>query len=106
MRALKLEPMCVVEPEKKAMIDSSLRLQLGYEIYYFSSRAAMLRFQKEPLRYSGPMTDPITKRRFKPTAKSPRAEYLGRTYYFSADSTRTRFLSGPEKLADRHTGAN
>jgi YHS domain-containing protein len=104
LRGLDIDPPCVVQPGKKSIIDSSMRVQMNYELYYFSSRAAMQTFKKNPLRYCGPLTDPITMTRFKPTAKSPKTVYLTRTYYFSADSTMARFLAAPDRYADRKSG--
>jgi YHS domain-containing protein len=104
LKALSLDPPCAVDPSKPSAIDSSTRVNLNYEIYYFSSRAAMQRFRKNPLLYCGPLTDPVTMKRFQPSPRSPKAEYLGRTYYFSADSTKVRFLERPDRFADRKTG--
>ena len=106
LRDLEIDPPCVVQPGKKAIIDSSRRLKVNYEIYYFSSQAAMQRFKKDVLRFCGMLTDPITMARFKPTGRSPHAEYLGRTYFFSADSTHARFLERPDKFADRKSATN
>ena len=106
LRELQLDPPCVVQPEKKGIIDTSMRLRVNYEIYYFSSATAMQRFKKDPLRYCGFVTDPITMARFKPTARSPKTEYLGRPYYFAADSTRARFLGRPDRFAERKSGTN
>jgi YHS domain-containing protein len=47
------------------------------------------------------VTDPVTKQRFQPTAQSPKATFADRSYYFAADSSRTRFLGTPQKYADR-----
>jgi YHS domain-containing protein len=106
LRALDIDPPCVVDPSKKGIIDSSMRITVNYEFYYFSSRQAMQKFQKDPLRYCGFLTDPVTLQRFEPTARSPKTKYLNRMYYFSADSTRTRFLKTPDRFQDRKTGSS
>lgn len=104
LRALQIEPPCTVYPKRKAILDSSLRIKMNHEIFYFSSKAARDLFLKNPLRYCGLLTDPVGKQRFQPTAQSPRATFRGRSYYFAADSSRTRFLGAPEKFADRGVG--
>ena len=103
LRSLKVEVPCTVYPKRKAIIDSSLRIKVNHEIFYFSSKAARDLFVKNPLRYCGLLTDPVSKQRFQPTAQSPKATYASRTYYFAADSSRTRFLGTPQKYADRGT---
>jgi len=106
LRALKIEPPSLFQKGKKATLDSSLRYRIGFEIYYFSSRAEVDRFKKDPLPYCGVLTDPVTMARFRPTAKSPRIEYAQRLYYFASDSSRIAFLGKPEKHKDRRDGLN
>ena len=101
LKALNIVPPCTVYPKRKAIVDSSLRTKVNWELFYFSSKAAKDLFVKNPLRYCGLLTDPVTRQRFQPTAKSPHATYRGREYYFSADSCRTRFLGTPITLMDR-----
>ena len=101
LRELHIEPPCTVYPKRKAIVDSSLRIKMNHEIFYFSSKAARDLFVKDPLRYCGLLTDPVSKQRFRPTAKSPHTDYRGRSYYFMADSSMTRFLGAPQKFADR-----
>lgn len=101
-----MRPPSIFPSGKRPVIDSSLREKVNYEIYYFASAAEKERFRKDPLRYCGQVTDPITKARFRPTASSPTATHGGRTYYFSADSTRARFLANPVLHQDRRTGTS
>lgn len=74
---------------------------MNHEIFYFSSKAARDLFLEDPLRYCGLLTDPVSRRRFRPSVQSPHTTYRGRAYYFAADSSRTRFLATPQKFADR-----
>jgi YHS domain-containing protein len=106
LKTLGIDPPDVVDPSKNGIIDSSMRITVNFEFYYFSGRATMKRFLQNPLRYCGYLTDPVTMWRFKPTAKSPKTEYLNRTYYFSADSTRARFLEAPDRFQDRKSGSS
>jgi YHS domain-containing protein len=106
LRALQITPPSLFQKGKKAILDSSLRYRIGFEIYYFSGRAEMDRFKKDPLRYCGDLTDPVSMVRFRPTAGSPRAVYADRTYYFASDANRDQFLAKPELHKDRRNGMN
>ena len=104
LKALQITPPSVFQKGSKPIVDSSLRYRIGFEIYYFSSRAEMDRFKKDPLPYCGDLTDPVTMARFRPTADSPHIVYANRTYYFASDSTLSKFLEKPEQHKDRHNG--
>jgi len=106
LKALQIAPPSLFQKGKKAIVDSSLRYRIGFEIYYFSSRAEMDRFKKNPLRYSGELTDPITMARFSPSATSPHAVYESRNYYFASETSRAEFLKNPEQHKDRRDGMN
>ena len=106
LNALKIQPPSVFDKGKKTIVDSSLRYRIGFEIYYFGSRAEMARFKRNPLRYCGDLTDPVTMIRFRPTASSPRVEYAERAYYFASDSSRAQFLANPGQHKDRRNGMN
>lgn len=103
LRALEVEVNCPVNPKRKAIIDSSLRYRINHDLYFFSSRAAMARFKRDPLAYVHIMTDPVTMRRFRTTADSPRFEYGRRSYFFEADSTRVAFQAAPDRFAQRRS---
>ena len=101
LRAQKIEVQCVVYPNKKARIDSSLRRKIGYDLFYFSTAQAARVFDRDPLKYVRVLSDPITHDRFKVTRRSPHETYRNRTYYFAADSTLARFDADREKFRDR-----
>ena len=98
---MKVEIPCPVDPERMAIFDSDLRVRMNQEIYFFSSREAMRKFQADPRRYCGMLTDPVTQTRFKPMAKSPKMMHNGRAFYFAADSTCTTFQAAPDSLSRR-----
>ncbi len=93
-----------VYPKKKALLIPALRARLNWEIFYFSSIEARQKFEKDPTRYCGWLTDPISQQRFRPTPGSPHLEFDGRRYYFRSDSTMKRFGADPAKFADRAGG--
>jgi YHS domain-containing protein len=106
LKALQITPPSLFQKGKKAIVDSSLRYRIGFEIYYFSTRAEMDRFKKAPLRYCGDLTDPVTMTRFRPSATSPQVAYASRTYYFATETSRAEFLKSPEQHKDRRDGMN
>ncbi len=106
LKALQIVPPSLFRKGEKVVVDSSLRERIGFEIYYFSNRAEMARFKRDPLRYCGELTDPMTMARFRPTPDSPHIAYADRTYYFASDSTRAAFLARPDEHKDRHNGMN
>ena len=104
LKERKVHPPSVFPNGKKPLVDSSLREKIGFEIYYFADAAEKAKFKKDPLRYCGQLTDPITMERFRPTAASPKFLYGGRLYYFSTDTTRAQFVANPQLHQDRRTG--
>lgn len=101
---LKLSFKDPVAPKRKAIIDSSRRIRIGQDIYFFSGLSTMNRFKKNPIAYCARLTDPVTHARFRPDSSSPHVIYRGRDYWFSADSTKTRFQAKPEDFSDRQPG--
>ena len=86
---------------KKAVLDSTTRAYVGQDIYFFADARSMEKFKKSPLKYSGPLTDPVSGLRFLPTERSPKADYNGRSFYFRSDSTRLVFNKAPMVYASR-----
>jgi YHS domain-containing protein len=102
---LKASLRCPVRPARRAIFDSSLRATLNQDIFFFSSLAAKKQFQKNPLRYCGTLTDPVTRARFRPTKESPHVTFRGREYYFADDSTLARFQAEPQRFFERLAGS-
>ena len=90
-----------VDPRRVASYDPNLRVFLNQEAYFFAGKETMRRFQSDPLRYSGPLTDPISQTRFKPTSRSPKTKYKNRTFYFASTLTQRQFAVSPESYALR-----
>lgn len=104
LREMKVAFRCPVRPTRRAIFDSSLRAQINQDIFFFSSPTAMKQFQKDPLRYCGKLTDPVTRARFRPTSASPHVTFRGRVYYFAADSSLAKFQERPERFYERTAG--
>ncbi len=90
-----------MRPGRSAAIDSSLRVLVGHDLFYFADAASRARFEKEPLRWCRRLTDPVTLRRFRPTNRSPRLDYRGRPYWFASESTFAAFKATPDSFAVR-----
>jgi YHS domain-containing protein len=104
LREMKVSLRCPVRPAHRAIFDSSLRMRVNQDVFFFSSLSAMKLFQKDPLRYCGVLTDPVTRGRFRPTKSSPHVTFRGRDYWFAAESTLVRFQAQPERFYERLAG--
>ena len=102
LHAQQIAPRCAVYPDSVAKVDRNHRERINYEVFYFSSDRARKRFERDPLRYCGYLTDPVTQVRFRPTKRSPRIDFEGRAFYFASDTSRKAFASAPERYALRH----
>jgi YHS domain-containing protein len=94
----------IVYPERKAILIPGMEAKVNHEIYFFSSSAARAKFLKDPLRFCGTLTDPVSHERFEPTKRSPRFDYAKRPYFFTSDSTRKIFVAAPDTYAERSGG--
>ena len=106
LKEMKVQPPSVFKGGGRPVLDSSLRTQVNFEIYFFANASEKKRFLADPVRYCGKVTDPITYERFRPTATSPRTTYGSRLYFFASDSTRAAFLADPMTHKDRRTGTS
>ena len=91
----------LVEPGKPARIDSSQRVWIGHDIFYFASADDKAAFTSNPLRYAKRLSDPVTLKRFAPGPYSPKTAYNGRNYYFADSKTFARFKAHPDSFAVR-----
>lgn len=91
----------LIEPRRAAKIDSTLRVAVGHDLFYFAGPATRARFVKDPLRWCARLTDPVTQKRFHPTRRSPHLDWKGRPYWFASDSTFAVFRAMPDSFALR-----
>lgn len=92
---------CAVNKAVPAVIDSTHMAELNWEYYFFSDQAAKSAFLKNPLKYAGMLTDPVSGKRFKPGRLSPRYVDGGRTYYFSSLLTYLAYRKDPKEYGFR-----
>ena len=98
LNELGVELACAVNTDRKAVIDASHRVFVNYETFYFSDDDAQEAFRRAPHRYSGLLTDPVTRKRFAPGSDSPRRETGGRVLYFASAETAAQFDSDPDEF--------
>lgn len=104
LKEMKVKPPSLFKGGARPVLDSSLKAQVNFEIYFFANAAEKKRFLADPIRYCGKVTDPITYERFRPTAASPKTVYGNRTYFFTSETSRATFLADPVTHKDRRTG--
>ena len=90
-----------IDPRRGAEVDSTRRVFIGHDLFYFADAASQARFEKQPLRWCKRLTDPVTLKRFKPTARSPHLTHMGRRYWFASDSTLMAFQAAPDSFSLR-----
>ncbi len=94
-RAIVLD--CYLDPRREARIDAEHCVRLNWESYFFSDLWERERFLADPVTYCGLLTDPVTRRRFRPTIDSPRTVHADVSYYFESTASREQFDSAPER---------
>lgn len=99
LNVLDIDMRCAVNNDQMATIDSNHAVRLNYEWFFCSSDEAVVAFEKDPIRYCGVLTDPVSLQRFVPGDDSPRVDHEGTPYYFWNDSTRITFQMMPQMYA-------
>lgn len=87
---------CYMDSTQSAVLDTEHRSSLNYETYFFASTTDKARFDQDPVRYCGWLTDPVTRTQFHPNTESPREMFRDRLFLFTSDSTRSVFAAMPE----------
>ena len=90
---------CVVDPTRIARIDRESATVLNWEVFFFCDEEARERFNRDPLRWCGALTDPVTLQRFVPADTSPQVRHEERDYYFASADNRNAFASDPARYA-------
>jgi YHS domain-containing protein len=88
-----------VDPSRPAVLDPSHRSFVDYETFFFADEADKRRFDADPTASCGILTDPVTKKRFRPGTDSPRSEFNGRMYVFFDAASKATFEKAPEAFA-------
>jgi YHS domain-containing protein len=96
---LGVEIACVVDPSASALLDEDHRVFVHYEAYYLSRSDALNAFGKAPWRYTGMVTDPVSKIRFQPDGQTVSSVTYGRLFYFTSNEQKKIFEASPNKYS-------
>jgi YHS domain-containing protein len=88
-----------LDARRPAVLDAEHCVRLNYEAFFFADLWERERFLSDPVTYCGLLTDPVSRRRFRPRPDAPRASHAGVTYLFEREEHRTRFVEAPETFA-------
>lgn len=86
-----------LDPRRKAVVDAEHCVRINWESFFFADLWERERFLDDVVAYCGLLTDPVSRRRFRPTQESPRSAHAGVRYFFESDGTREQFEVEPEK---------
>ena len=78
-------------------LSPDLQFRVNGEVYRFATERTLERFMATPDLFCGIVRDPVTARRFVPSANSPQAYWVGGPYFFESESTKTTFVADPQK---------
>ena len=84
------------DPSRPAVIDDDHLARINYESFFFADTEGRAVFLDDPIRYCSLVTDPVTKRRFRPRPTSLRAEYEGVLYLFESRTGLSTFERMPQ----------
>ena len=90
---------CVVDPARPASLDEAHRVFVNWETYYLCDDAALATFKAAPWKYTGMVTDPVSRERFQPDGDSPTASHGDRAFYFQTAEHAETFAKAPAEYA-------
>lgn len=88
-----------IDGKRPAVLDPAHRSFVNYETYFFADEDDKRRFDADPTASCGILTDPVTKKRFRPAPDSPRGSYDGRSYVFLDATSKEEFEKSPASYA-------
>ena len=88
-----------IDPNREAVLDAEHRSFVDYETFFFADDADKRRFDADPTASCGILTDPVTKKRFRPGGDSLRSSYAGRAYVFFDAASKAAFEKAPDEYA-------
>lgn len=88
-----------IDPRRTAVLDPAHRSFVDHEVFFFADEADKRRFDADPTGSCGVVTDPVSKRRFRPGIEAPRSEFGGRAYIFIDEAAKAAFERDPESFA-------
>jgi YHS domain-containing protein len=88
-----------MDPKREAVLDAAHRSFVNYETFFFADEGDKKRFDADPTASCGILTDPVSKRRFRPASDAPRVQHDGRIYLFLDDESKATFEKVPDLFA-------
>lgn len=88
-----------IDARRPAVLDPEHRSFVDFETFFFADVADKRRFDADPTGSCGILTDPVTKRRFRPGSGSPRSSHADRTYVFLDTASKEAFEKSPDAFA-------
>jgi len=88
-----------LDDQRPARIDPEHMVRIGYEAYFFADGESRARFLDDPVRYCGRVTDPVSRRRFRPRSDAPAADHGGVLYLFESRRNQELFGLQPERYS-------
>lgn len=85
------------DPRLPAVLDGEHTIRVNYETFVFGTVEHRDAFAADVVAACGLLTDPISKRRFRPSADSPGLEHAGVLYLFESGASRKMFARDPER---------
>ena len=95
---LQIDVDCAVAPGHKARIGPEYASFINHDVYFTSTQARKLEFDRNPFEYVHVLADPVTRQRFRPGSDSPHTTHKGREFYFASDSTAAMFAAMPDSF--------
>lgn len=86
-----------LDDRRAAILDDDHMVRLNYEAFFFADAASRVAFLADPVTYCGLLTDPVSKRRFRPQRGGPSLEHEGVRYLFATWSSHERFAAEPAR---------
>jgi len=80
-------------------LDPTHRSFVNWETFFFADLESKQRFDADPSRYCGILTDPVSHLRFVPGDRSPRTQHDGRPYFFFTEANKAAFDADPTAYA-------
>lgn len=86
-----------VDPTQLGSLSPELQYRVNGEVYRFANEKGLRRFMQAPHLWSGVVRDPVSGRRFLPSAATPCAYWVGGPYYFESEANKAAFVEDPKK---------
>lgn len=81
----------------EAVLDAEHCVRINYEAFLFGDAWSRERFLADPTDFCGLLTDPVTKRRFRPARGAESLRHEDVAYYFESEASRALFEAEPTR---------